>query len=49
MEQKNIFLDINRLNSSNIRLINYKLLRNGLPTNDLEIGMIEYALCMKKY
>ena len=32
-EQINIFLDINRLNCSNIRLINYKLLRHGLPTN----------------
>ena len=34
MDQKNIFLDINRLNSSNIRLINYKLLRHGLLTNE---------------
>jgi hypothetical protein len=33
-EQINIFLDINRLNSSNIRLVNYKLLLNGLPTNE---------------
>ena len=33
-EQTNIFLDINRLNCSNIRLINYKLLRHGLPTNE---------------
>ena len=32
-EQINIFLDINRLNCSNIRLINYKLIRHGLPTN----------------
>ena len=33
-EQINIFLNINRLNYSNIRLINYKLLRRGLPTNE---------------
>jgi len=34
MDQKNIFLDINRLNSSNIRLMNYRFLRHGLQTNE---------------
>jgi len=32
-EEPIIFLDINKLNSSNIRLVNYKLLYNALPTN----------------
>ena len=30
---KIFFLDINKLNSSNIRLVNFKLIWNGLPTN----------------
>ena len=32
-EAEHIFLDIHKMNSSNIRLVNYKLIFNGLPTN----------------
>ena len=31
--EENIFLDIHKLNSSNVRLVNYKLIFNSLPTN----------------
>ena len=32
-EEENIFLEIHKINSSNIRLVNYKLIFNSLPTN----------------
>ena len=32
-EREKIFLDIHKLNSSSVRLVNYKLILNGLPTN----------------
>ena len=32
-EEQQIFLSLNKLSSSNIRLVNYKLIYNALPTN----------------
>ena len=48
-EEHKIFLSLNKLSSSNVRLVNYKLIYNALPTNFRFRNKYEKnVLCAKK-